>query len=91
MGQTFKNGVYMETIIVENYECMSQTAAIHLIGKLAQGYYKRTNVSLTAGQTPVRTYELIHDMLRGVRIPHIHYYNFDEIPLEGRDEGLAAA
>lgn len=74
----------MELIITENYEEMSQLAAIELLQEIAKGKNKRTNIAITAGSTPIRMYEIIRNILIDKYYPYTHYYNFDEIPVKGR-------
>lgn len=75
----------MKIIIEKDYEGMSQVAANILLGKMAQTT-RRLNLSITAGSTPVRMYELmVPEVIGRDHYDHIHYYNFDEIPVVGAD------
>ena len=71
----------MKIIIEKDYEGMSRVAANILLGKMAQAT-SRLNLSITAGSTPVRMYELmVPEVLGRNYYDNVHYYNFDEIPV----------
>ena len=72
----------MKLNIVENYGELSRLAALQLLAVLAQGCEKRVNVSITGGATPAGAYEYVSPLLRGLELPNVHYYNFDEIPMK---------
>lgn len=74
----------MKIIIEKTIEDAAVTAANILLGKMLS--HGRVNLAITAGKTPVRTYEILSGAVRNK--PHfsrVHYYNFDEIPLKGKD------
>lgn len=76
----------MKTIITKDYEEMSQVAAKHVLGHILNSQY-RTNLSVTAGTTPVRMYEILTEEMRGKDYyNNAHYYNFDEIPHKVKQE-----
>lgn len=70
----------MKVIITKDYEEMSQVAATHVMGYM----YKegRINLSITAGETPIRTYEILAPQIKGKDFDNVHFYNFDEIPFK---------
>lgn len=72
----------MKLNIVENYGELSRRTALQLLAVLAQGCEKRVNVSITGGATPAGAYEYVSPLLRGLELPNVHYYNFDEIPMK---------
>ncbi|MDU5111003.1 MAG: glucosamine-6-phosphate deaminase [Clostridium sp.] len=77
----------MKVIITKNYEEMSQVAATHVLGYM----YKegRVNLSITAGETPIRTYEILAPQIKDKDFSNVHFYNFDEIPFKQEDrEGV---
>lgn len=78
----------MKIIISNHYEEMSQTAAFHLLGYMNKD--RRVNISITAGKTPEKMYEYLIPIVKdNLSYTNVHYYNFDEIPLKGKDtEGL---
>lgn len=78
----------MRVIAVADYEEMSQVAASMVLGCMYRP--GRVNLSITAGSTPVRTYELLAPQVRGkAQFENVHYYNFDEIPYRSEDrEGV---
>ncbi len=81
----------MNLIIANDYDEMSRIAASYLLGELAKGYERRVNVSITGGSTPAGTYEYVKQVIAGLSIPGVHYYNFDEIPMKGKDGATLAA
>lgn len=78
----------MKIIRTKDYEHMSRVAAMFLLGEALKGYGRKTNISVTGGKTPVRMYEIICDFLKENPIPYTEYFNFDDIPLRGREEGV---
>ena len=69
----------MKIIITKDYEEMSKVAVQHLLGYMYRE--ARVNISITAGTTPVRTYELLTEAVKNNPwFQNAHYYNFDEIP-----------
>lgn len=77
----------MKVILTKDYEEMSQVAATHVLGYM----YKegRVNLSITAGETPYRTYEILAPQINGKNFQNVHFYNFDEIPFKQEDrEGV---
>lgn len=81
----------MNLIIADNYDEMSRIAASCLLGELVRGYERRVNVSITGGSSPVKTYEYVQQVIAGLFIPGVHYYNFDEIPMKGREGATITA
>lgn len=77
----------MNVIITEDYEEMSRVAFYKVLGKMLGG--NRVNLSLTAGNTPKRLYELMIPVVKNkYYYNNVHYYNFDEIPIAGQRYGL---
>lgn len=75
----------MKLIIEKDYESMSHTAANLLLAEMLKP--TRVNLSVTAGNTPKRMYELLIPQVKGkAHFSNVHYYNFDEIPVLD-DEG----
>ncbi|EUJ42965.1 glucosamine-6-phosphate deaminase [Paenilisteria rocourtiae] len=75
----------MKFIITDSYEEMSTVAGQHLLGYMYQD--RRVNMSITAGNTPLRMYEQLVPQVKGKSyFDNVHYYNFDEIPLKGTGE-----
>lgn len=69
----------MRIIEVEDYEEMSEVAGAVLLGAMYRP--GRVNLSITAGSTPKRMYELLAPKVRGKNhFENVHFYNFDEIP-----------
>lgn len=74
----------MNIIITENYEEMSQVALNHVLAHMFDGDTRRKNLSITAGKTPLRMYEMLVPIVKDrPELSNIHYYNFDEIPFWG--------
>ncbi|MDR2868823.1 MAG: glucosamine-6-phosphate deaminase [Deferribacteraceae bacterium] len=70
----------MRVIIAKDYDDMSKIAMQNLLGHM---FLKkdRVNLSITAGSTPLRLYEMMIDEVKGKDyLKNVHYYNFDEIP-----------
>lgn len=79
----------MKLIIEENYEQLSQTTAHLLLGHMYQD--KRVNVSITAGNSPKRLYEILTPLIMGkTSLNNVHYYSFDEVPFKGSTLGMTA-
>lgn len=77
----------MKVILAENYEDMSDIAATHVLSYMYR--QNRVNISITAGETPIRTYEIMEKKMKGKSFPNVHFYNFDEIPFKQEDrEGV---
>ncbi|MCX4775897.1 6-phosphogluconolactonase [Streptomyces sp. NBC_01264] len=78
----------MKIVIARDYEDLSRTAADIVLGEMLHD--RRVNMALTAGASPAGTYEIVTERLR--RNPgafsDVHFYNFDEVPLAGREHGL---
>ncbi len=78
----------MKIVIEDSYPEMSRTAADIVLGEMLHD--RRVNMSLTAGASPVGTYEIVTEALR--RNPQaysdVHFYNFDEVPLSGQKRGM---
>lgn len=73
----------MKKIIVDTYEDMSQLAIDLIIAASLQA--KRINLSLTAGSTPKRMYELLNQKLASLpEMTNVHYYTFDETPIKNQ-------
>lgn len=77
----------MKIVVGKDYNEMSQIAAHIVLGEmLKQG---RVNLSLTAGNTPKGMYEILVPAVKDKGyFDNVHYYNFDEIPIEGERYGL---
>ncbi|MGL5438053.1 MAG: glucosamine-6-phosphate deaminase [Lachnospiraceae bacterium] len=79
----------MNIIITKNYEEMSKVAMTHVLAHMYTGDSRRVNLSVTAGKTPIRLYEMLVPEVRDNQyLSHVHYYNFDEIPRAGEDIGV---
>lgn len=77
----------MKVILTENYEEMSDIAATHVLSYMYKP--QRVNIAVTAGETPVRTYEILAPKIKGKDFKNVHFYNFDEIPFKQEDrEGV---
>ncbi|MGN1343929.1 MAG: glucosamine-6-phosphate deaminase [Traorella sp.] len=77
----------MKVIIAENYEEMSEIAATRVLSYMYRE--GRVNLSITAGDTPIKTYEILAKKMRGRDFKNVHFYNFDEIPFKQEDrEGV---
>lgn len=78
----------MKIIIGETADEMSVIAAQHLLGFMYRA--GRVNLSITAGTTPRRMYEILALQVKGKScFGNVHYYNFDEIPYRSEDrEGV---
>lgn len=77
----------MKIMIKKDFEAMSEAAKTILLGQMSQD--KRVNLSITAGNTPVEVYKRLIDVVKDSNdYSNVHYYNFDEIPLELNEEGV---
>lgn len=81
----------MKLIIAESYEEMSRLAARELLGAIYGRTDRRANLSVTAGKTPARLYELAAPMIRSLGVGDVHFYNFDEVPVKGSEPRTATA
>lgn len=79
----------MQLITAKDYETMSQMALTHVQAHMYTGDNRRVNLSITAGKTPERLYQLLTEEYKGNPcFKHVHFYNFDEIPREGEETGV---
>lgn len=77
----------MKIIIESDFDAMSETAKNILMGHMAEA--RRVNLSITGGNTPVKVYEkMVTAVKDSPNYDNVHYYNFDEIPVEGQKEGI---
>lgn len=77
----------MKVILTKDYEEMSDIAATHVLSYMYKP--QRVNISVTAGDTPIRTYEILAPKIKGKHFENVHFYNFDEIPFKQEDrEGV---
>lgn len=78
----------MKVLIEKDYQALSDTTASILIGDMLQAH--RVNVSVTAGASPAGTYELVTKKLsqQPSHYSHVHFYNFDEVPMKNIPEGM---
>lgn len=70
----------MKVILTKNSEELAKVAVQNLLGVM---YSKqdRVNLSITAGTSPVETYQLLVDEVKDKPyFDNVYYYNFDEIP-----------
>ena len=79
----------MKIYLTKDYEEMSQVAAQMVLKYMYSNDNKRINLSITAGQTPKRTYEILSEFVKNKPyFENVHYYNFDEIPIKGEKVGV---
>lgn len=80
----------MQLILAENYEEMSRVAMNHVLAHMFDGNAtRRKNLSITAGKTPLRMYEMLVPQVKdNPYLSNIHYYNFDEIPFWGEKKNV---
>lgn len=79
----------MKIYLTKDYEEMSQVAAQMVLKYMYRNDDKRINLSITAGQTPKRTYEILSEFVKNKPyFENVHYYNFDEIPIKGEKVGV---
>lgn len=70
----------MKTFVFETYDLMSERCADIIVSEMLND--KRVNLSITAGNTPKRMYEILEERLKAVEdLSHVHYYIFDETPI----------
>jgi len=77
----------MKVIHEKTYEDLSRTASNIVMAKMYQN--RRVNLALTAGSSPKGVYELMIPQMQGRDyLDNVYFYNFDEIPLKGKDLGI---
>ena len=77
----------MKLIIEPTDQAMSESAMHIVLGAMMQD--KRVNVSLTSGESPKTLYKLMAPMVRDrPQFDDVHYYVFDDCPVEGEEHGL---
>ncbi|MCP3754732.1 glucosamine-6-phosphate deaminase [Streptomyces sp. TBY4] len=78
----------MKIVITQDYADLSRTAADIVLGDMLHD--RRVNMALTAGASPMGTYEIVTERLRGnpAAFSDVHFYTFDEVPLPGQEHGL---
>lgn len=78
----------MKLIVTKDFDKMSELAASLVLTEMMKP--DRVNLSLTAGGTPKKVYEIIIDALKqsDLKPDNVHYYNFDEVMIEGERFGL---
>lgn len=77
----------MKIMIKKDFGEMSEVAKTILLGYMSQD--KRVNLSITAGNTPIEVYKKMIAVVKDSNdYSNVHYYNFDEIPLESSEEGV---
>ncbi|MGM0126063.1 hypothetical protein IGI37_003464 [Enterococcus sp. AZ194] len=75
----------MKLIIVKDYQEMSQVASEILLGEMHDQH--RKNISITAGATPQGIYEILVPRVKDKPyFQNVHYYNFDEIDVNGAEK-----
>ena len=80
----------MRLIITDSHDKMGQVTAQYLLG-LMYSHPNRINIAITSGATPTTVYEhLIPDVKDKNYLNHVHYYNFDEIQYQTRQEDEGA-
>ena len=76
----------MRFMIANDYDDMSRQAADFIYHDLDGN--QRKNIAVTAGTTPIKTYEYLTEMIKdNPEWSQIHFYNFDEIPYRDRRKG----
>lgn len=80
----------MQIIITKDYEEMSRVAMNHVLAHMFDGNpAKRKNLSITAGSTPLRMYEMLIPVVKdSPALENVYYYNFDEIPFWGEKHNV---
>lgn len=69
----------MKIILEKDYEGMSSKVSEKLIDAIYEKKYK--NISVTAGNSPIRAYEMASEYILQHPVPSdVTFYNFDEIP-----------
>lgn len=78
----------MKIITTKDYEELSQLAASILLAEMSQDH--RSNISITAGETPKRCYEILGERLKMQRgiLDNNYFYNFDEVKSIDESEGM---
>lgn len=77
----------MKIIVADNYAEMSRLAAHKLLATMLKP--GRVNMAITAGNTPKGVYELLVEEVVGRDYyENVHFYNFDEVPVNGEPEGV---
>lgn len=74
----------MKLIVAESYEEMSRLAARELLGAIYGQPDRRMNLSVTAGKTPARLYEMAAPVVKSLGVGDVHFYSFDEVPVKGQ-------
>lgn len=78
----------MRLVIEDDYAALSRTTAAVLTGAMLTD--RRVNMAWTAGATPRGAYEIVTPQMaaRPQDYADVHFYNFDELPLQGHAEGV---
>ncbi|MDR3304116.1 MAG: glucosamine-6-phosphate deaminase [Treponema sp.] len=78
----------MKLLIEQSYEALSEKASGIMLAVMAQD--KRVNIAITAGNSPILTYEKMIAVVKATpdSFANVHYYNFDEIPHKGKEKGV---
>ena len=77
----------MKIIVADNYAEVSRLAAHKLLATMLKP--GRVNMAITAGNTPKGVYELLVEEVVGRDYyENVHFYNFDEVPVNGEPEGV---
>lgn len=77
----------MKIIVADNYAEMSRLAAHKLLATMLKP--GRVNMAITGGNTPKGVYELLVEEVVGRDYyENVHFYNFDEVPVNGEPEGV---
>ncbi|MDR1249467.1 MAG: glucosamine-6-phosphate deaminase [Treponema sp.] len=78
----------MKIVIEDSYENLSERAAGAMLAAMLQD--KRVNIAITAGNSPVLTYQRVLEAVKAnpAGFANVHYYNFDEIPIKGQTKGV---
>lgn len=81
-------GTSVKIIMTKDYEALSQLAASILLTEMSQDH--RSNISITAGETPKRCYEIVRESLEklGGLLDNSYFYNFDEVKSNDESEGM---
>jgi 6-phosphogluconolactonase/glucosamine-6-phosphate isomerase/deaminase len=78
----------MKIIVEDTCEGLSEKAAGVMLAAMLQD--KRVNIAITAGNSPVLTYQRVIKAIQAnpAGFVNVHYYNFDEIPIKGQAKGV---
>lgn len=78
----------MKIVTTKDYEALSQLAASILLTEMSQDH--RSNISITAGETPKRCYEIVRERLGKLDglLDNNYFYNFDEVKSADESEGM---